>query len=103
MVVTNKNKARQQNLGGTTVAHADRSSRAAADDENDDEAADDIPPLTCAICGETYKSPVVTRCGHWFCQSCALKRYQKDPNCAVCGAATNGIFNAPSKKSGAAT
>ncbi|KAM7215837.1 hypothetical protein V8F06_008778 [Rhypophila decipiens] len=79
----------RQNLGGSTVAHADRRSRAV--DEND-EPADDIP-LTCAICGETCRLPVVTRCGHSFCESCALRRYRKDPNCAVCGAATNGIFN----------
>ncbi|KAK0626050.1 hypothetical protein B0T14DRAFT_423493, partial [Immersiella caudata] len=51
-----------------------------------------ISPI-CAVCKESYKSPVMARCGHYFCESCALRRYRKDPGCAVCGAATNGIFN----------
>lgn len=36
----------------------------------------------------------MTKCGHYFCEKCALSRYRKNPSCAICGAGTNGIFNA---------
>jgi RING finger protein 113A len=50
-------------------------------------------PFVCIICKENYKHPIVTKCGHYFCESCALKRYKKDPSCAACGSGTGGVFN----------
>ncbi|MCV5111503.1 hypothetical protein OFM52_30065, partial [Escherichia coli] len=51
------------------------------------------------ICRGPYSnSPVVTRCGHYFCEACALKRYRKDPSCAACGSGTNGVFNAAKRR-----
>lgn len=50
-------------------------------------------PFACIICEQPYREPVVTRCGHYFCEPCALKRYRKDPTCAACGTSTNGVFN----------
>ena len=35
----------------------------------------------------------MTKCGHYFCETCALQRYRKKPDCAACGAGTNGVFN----------
>jgi len=85
----------KKNLGGTVVASADRT--AAADEEDDeDDILGDIP-FACIICKESYKRPIQTRCGHYFCETCALKRYRKDPTCAACGTATNGIFNGASR------
>ncbi|KAK4457756.1 autophagy-like protein 3 [Cladorrhinum samala] len=92
-------------LAGTVVASADRKRKAqegeAEDggDEDQGEMLDNIP-FVCLICKEDYKSPVVTRCGHYFCESCALKRYRKDPGCAVCGAGTGGVFNAAKRLKG---
>jgi RING finger protein 113A len=88
-------------IGGTVVASAERKARLAAGgaadekDEDEEEAAmlEGIP-FVCIICREPYKAPIVTRCGHYFCEACALKRYRKDPSCAACGAGTNGVFNA---------
>jgi RING finger protein 113A len=86
-------------LGGTVVASAERKAAGAGGDgerdEDEEEAAmlENIP-FACIICREGYKSPIVTRCGHYFCEACALKRYRKDPSCAACGAGTNGVFNA---------
>ena len=85
-------------IGGTVVSSADRKQKK---DENDADAdADEAEqalleniPFACIICEGPYKSPVVTRCGHYFCEACALKRYRKDPGCAACGAGTNGVFN----------
>ncbi|KAI9758743.1 MAG: hypothetical protein M4579_002846 [Chaenotheca gracillima] len=62
------------------------------DQGDDDEVPEDIP-FACIICKEPYKNPIQTKCGHYFCEACALKRYRKDPSCAACGASTNGVFN----------
>lgn len=40
---------------------------------------------------------VVTKCGHYFCSACAIKRFAKTPKCAACAAPTNGIFNRADK------
>jgi len=50
-------------------------------------------PFVCLICREDYEDPVVTKCGHYFCMTCAIKRYKQTPNCFVCGSGTMGIFN----------
>ncbi|KAK4133416.1 hypothetical protein BT67DRAFT_442861 [Trichocladium antarcticum] len=94
-------------LAGTVVASADRrdkgrggldaggGGRDAEEVEAEAEAAmlENIP-FACVICRGAYRAPIVTRCGHYFCEGCALKRYRKDPSCAVCGSGTNGVFNA---------
>ena len=88
----------KKHLGGTVVASANRNK--AEDDEDQDEqemAMLESIPFACFICKEAYKSPVITRCGHYFCERCALKRYTRDPTCAACGASTNGVFNSASK------
>jgi len=82
----------KKNLGGTVVASADRSKKTDADDDDDDAMLDNIP-FVCIICREDYKNPIVTRCGHYFCEKCALQRYRKDPGCAACGSGTSGVFN----------
>lgn len=61
-------------------------------DSDSDDDMDNVPFL-CLICREDYEDPVVTKCGHFFCMTCAIKRYKKTPNCLVCGAGTMGIFN----------
>ncbi|KAI6365155.1 RNA-splicing factor [Pyricularia grisea] len=85
----------KKNLGGTVVASRDKSNTAAAEDDDDDEedALIESIPFACIICKEPYKQPIKTRCGHYFCEPCALKRYRKDPTCAACGSGTNGVFN----------
>jgi RING finger protein 113A len=85
----------KKNLGGTIVASANRDKKT-EDEDNDEEVPEDIP-FACIICNGPYKSPVVTRCGHYFCESCALQRYRRDPSCAACGSGTNGVFNASKK------
>lgn len=50
-------------------------------------------PFACIICKQAYTNPIMTKCGHYFCESCALQRYRKDPSCAACGAGTGGVFN----------
>ena len=62
------------------------------DSEEEDAALENIP-FACVICKDGYKYPIVTKCGHYFCEACALKRYKKNPSCAICGAGTGGVFN----------
>ena len=42
---------------------------------------------------EVAADPVVTRCGHHFCEACALRNAASDPKCPVCGKAHGGTFN----------
>ena len=86
-----ENVTKGKNVKGIKVASANRNT----DDENseDDDALLEGIPFACIICKEKYKEPIKTKCGHYFCERCALKRYQKDPSCAACGSGTGGVFN----------
>lgn len=77
--------------GGTKIASANRNAEE-EDSEDEDDMLEGIP-FACIICKDKYKDPIITKCGHYFCESCALKRYRKDPSCAACGAGTGGVFN----------
>lgn len=59
-------------------------------------------PFKCIICKEDYKRPVVTKCGHYFCEKCAMVRYMKEKKkgCANCGKDTGGTFNVGRKLEG---
>ena len=65
--------------------------------EDDEEAADEAMleniPFACILCKEPYTNPIMTKCGHYFCEKCALNRYRRNPSCAACGAGTGGVFN----------
>ena len=56
-------------------------------------------PFACFLCRtnwgdlETGNRPVVTQCGHYFCERCALRRMRTTPKCGACDAQTRGIFN----------
>lgn len=86
-------------LGGKVVSA--RKGGAAHDNEEDDEDEEEelleSIPFACIICRKPYSSPIVTKCGHYFCESCALQRYRKNPSCAACGAGTGGVFNTAKK------
>ncbi|KAI0871309.1 hypothetical protein GGS24DRAFT_471946 [Hypoxylon argillaceum] len=82
----------KKNIGGKVVASANRDAKGDEADDADDALLEKIP-FACIICKGSYKEPIVTRCGHYFCLPCALQRYRKDPGCAACGAGTNGVFN----------
>jgi RING finger protein 113A len=66
---------------------------AAADVDPEEKMLQEIP-FACIICKGTYKNPVATKCGHYFCQKCAMGRYQREKKrtCAACGADTAGSF-----------
>jgi len=86
-----ENVTKGKKIKGTTVASANRNAED-GDSDFDDAVLEGIP-FACTICEETYKEPIVTKCGHYYCLNCALKRYKSDPSCKNCGSGTNGIFN----------
>lgn len=73
---------------------ADRDGEEAEEEEAEDD--DDGLPFACWICRRHWdeqSDPVVTKCGHHFCEHCALKHNAKNKRCAVCDQPTMGIFN----------
>lgn len=85
-------KTKGKKLDGTVVASANRD-LSQKDEDGIDLAMLEKIPFACIICKKPYKNPIVTKCGHYFCEACALKRYRKDPTCANCSAKTFGVFN----------
>ncbi|NXH44202.1 R113A protein, partial [Dicaeum eximium] len=68
------------------------------DDENYEVSSDEEDvPFKCFICRSSFKNPVVTKCRHYFCESCALQHCRKSQRCFVCEKQTNGIFK-PAKE-----
>lgn len=86
-------------LVGRTLASANRSTNPGEPDNEDDadETLLESIPFACIICKKPYTSPIITKCGHYFCEACALQRYRKNPSCAACGTGTGGVFNVAKK------
>ncbi|NXO25752.1 R113A protein, partial [Cisticola juncidis] len=69
-----------------------------SDSENYEVSSDEEDmPFKCFICRGSFKNPVVTKCRHYFCESCALQHYRKSQRCYVCDQQTSGVFN-PAKE-----
>jgi RING finger protein 113A len=60
---------------------------------SDDDADDNDLPFKCFICRESFIDPVVTKCGHYFCEKCFMSNFKKNSKCAICKKQTNGIYN----------
>ena len=59
----------------------------------DTDSDDDDIPDECPICDEPFTNPVVTACGHYFDEACALKHERTGGGkCYECNAKTNGNF-----------
>ncbi|KAF9050048.1 hypothetical protein BJ165DRAFT_1342539 [Panaeolus papilionaceus] len=76
---------------------AENASKQVEDVSEDEDDSDEDVPFACLICRKPYTDPVVTRCGHYYCSACAIKRFAKTPKCLACGAPTGGIFNRADK------
>ncbi|EED82024.1 predicted protein, partial [Postia placenta Mad-698-R] len=85
-------------LAGWQLDKLAENPRKQVEDVSDTDSDDDNDlPYSCYICRKPFTDPVVTRCGHYFCSACAIKRFSKTPKCAVCFAPTAGIFNRADK------
>jgi hypothetical protein len=70
------------------------------DDDNKyaiDSDEEDLP-FACFICREDFTNPIVTVCGHYFCQQCAMDTAKSSGNkCSICNKQTFGVFNRADK------
>ncbi len=57
-----------------------------------EDGEDDKLPFACYLCRNPFTRPVVTKCGHHFCEACAIAHHRKALKCFVCGAKTDGVF-----------
>jgi len=89
-LITEDDEAEGDGEGEGDSGGAAGAGRAVAVDE-------DSLPFACHICRGAFVRPVVTQCGHHFCEPCAVARFATTGSCAVCGGATQGIFNASRK------
>ncbi|KAJ7646782.1 hypothetical protein FB45DRAFT_891389 [Roridomyces roridus] len=76
---------------------AENAAKNPGDPESDSDSDEEDVPFACLICRKHYTDPIVTRCGHYFCSACAIKRFAKTPKCLACGAPTGGMFNRADK------
>ena len=75
-----------------------RASGEVGEDDDDDDAtaatANDGLPFACHICRKPFMEPVVTNCGHYFCQACIMKHVRQETlACPICSKDTGGVFN----------
>lgn len=50
-------------------------------------------PFACFICRKDFTNPIMTLCGHYFCEKCALKRMRTDATCAICNQPLRDTLN----------
>lgn len=60
----------------------------------DSSAAVLAKPTDCSICGKAFTRPVKTKCNHYFCEMCVLRKQK----CPVCKTALLGSFKPASKE-----
>lgn len=62
-------------------------------------ATDDGIPFACHICRGPFRDPIVTACGHYFCERCMLGRIRGEggeggsSGCPICQKDTHGVLN----------
>lgn len=74
-----------------TVGGKPSSKSISTNDESRGESRGLSLPFKCVLCKSDYKSPVITSCGHLFCQKCFLDRVKKKRTCFICGKDTLGV------------
>jgi len=68
-------------------------------EKGDNSAKNDGIPYACHICRGPFQNPVVTTCGHYFCESCMQSRIRESglTTCPICQKDTHGVLNHPQK------
>eukprot|EP00543_Licmophora_paradoxa_P010497 CAMPEP_0202462222 /NCGR_PEP_ID=MMETSP1360-20130828/53077_1 /ASSEMBLY_ACC=CAM_ASM_000848 /TAXON_ID=515479 /ORGANISM="Licmophora paradoxa, Strain CCMP2313" /LENGTH=129 /DNA_ID=CAMNT_0049084595 /DNA_START=37 /DNA_END=426 /DNA_ORIENTATION=+ len=80
-------------------AFADGSSIKSKEQGDTIQSVEDGLPFACHICRDYFKRPVVTSCGHYFCEQCIMNHVQNEEkaSCPICNKDTHGVFNLPTK------
>lgn len=68
------------------------------DDSEDDLSDDDEDslPFACLKCRNKWtptRMPVITKCGHLFCENCLLNHFKKSSKCPYCKEQTGKFYN----------
>lgn len=66
------------------------------EDEGDDSDDDNGLPFACLKCRRKWtpsRMPVVTKCGHLFCEKCLLDHFKKSSKCPYCKEQTGKFYN----------
>ncbi|CAF1081647.1 unnamed protein product [Didymodactylos carnosus] len=84
-----KNTANQASWSSFSKKHQHNPTE---DGEDEDEQDVDGLPFRCLICRKSFKEPVVTKCRHYFCETCAIQQYRSTQKCFICNENTSGIF-----------
>ena len=84
-----------------------RSSKFSKGEEEQQPMEEDGIPFACFLCRKAFVDPIVTTCGHYFCQSCILQTLKDNQasstsastssSCPICSKDTMGVFNFPTK------
>jgi RING finger protein 113A len=62
-------------------------------EDGDEDSSDEELPFACLICRKDFVNPIKTKCGHYFCEKCAIENHAKTKKCFACNAYTYGQFN----------
>ena len=95
-----KKEKQEKELQDFVARHGGGNNTAGDSKLNDGELleADDGLPFACYLCREYFKEPVVTNCGHYFCQKCILDHVKSvGEACPICSKDTFSVFNQPIK------
>lgn len=65
-------------------------------EKNSDSEEEDFE--RCPICQDDIRNPIVTVCGHLFCEDCIFEHSKESPDCFQCGKPHQGIFNSGKRK-----
>ena len=90
-----KKKKQQEQMDAFITGSSNNKGGGEASSSTDD---GDGLPFACYLCRNHFTDPVVTNCGHYFCQSCILTHVQESSNlCPICNKETHGVFHEPTK------
>ncbi|CAB9496127.1 RING finger protein 113A [Seminavis robusta] len=96
-----KKKKEQQDkeIQGFVDANTSGGTGTSKTNDDDDKKTDkDGLPFACHICRKPFTNPVVTSCGHYFCEACIMDWVRtKSDACPVCNKDTHRVFNQATK------
>ena len=85
------------NFSSTTATNNNDNNNGTSNTETTTTTDDGIP-FACFVCRTPFQDPVVTSCGHYFCQKCIQRQIRENNGrCPICDKDTHGVLNEPIK------
>mmetsp|Transcript_6635 Transcript_6635/g.11565 ORF Transcript_6635/g.11565 Transcript_6635/m.11565 type:complete len:372 (-) Transcript_6635:273-1388(-) len=83
---------------GSGTMTSSQSSSSIGNAERNAVMAEDGIPFACHTCRGPFQNPIVTTCGHYFCEKCMMTRIREvGSGCPICQKDTHGVMNHPQK------